>query len=320
MRYRNAIEDSLVIEDNELLPLVTLRPGDPMVRYDETGTKVLLLNVHCHPETFKPQTEGYLIFHLWTFTDLEFLAWLEARGIKYHGANWAVRLNQLLGMPATRYSTHVSGFWVKPESVIRPAYSFDVFNPIPTPSFSATLDLYRALRAHHSKQEQGASAAPQDTSTQASKPGQIGAQEPGTKQDAELEPGTPQDAAPEQGSVQDAELEPDFALEQDWDAVLRQAQAHGAQYRRWFDHQALIAYGRQDGYPWTRIGYTYDWGNAQPDDSRSKYGVSEFMIPLGTKVEVAFTLSVNDFMAAALKTVQTGCSDAPCYIAGQNAR
>ncbi len=308
MRYRNAIEDSLVIEDNELLPLVTLRPSDPMVRYDETGTKVLLLNVHCHPETFKPQTAGYLIFHLWTFTDLEFLAWLEARGIKYHGANWAVRLNQLLGMPATRYSTHVSGFWVKPESVIRPAYSFDVFNPIPTPSFRSTLDLYRALRAHHTKQEQRAS---QDTPrAPAAQPGPAATKEPGTKQDAELEPGTPQNA----------ELEPDFALEQDWDAVLRQAQAHGAQYRRWFDHQALIAYGRQDGYPWTRIGYTYDWGNAQPDDSRSKYGVSEFMIPLGTKVEVAFTLSVNDFMAAALKTVQTGASDAPCYIAGQNAR
>ena len=43
-------------------------------------------------------------------------------------------------------------------------------------------------------------------------------------------------------------------------------------------------------------------------------------IRAGAEVEVAFTLSVNDFMAAALKTVQTGCSDAPCYIAGQNAR
>ena len=91
MRYRNAIEDSLVIEDSELLPLVTLRPGAPMVRYDETGTKVLLLNVHCHPETFKPHTAGILLFNLWTFTDLEFLAWLETRGSKYHGTNWSQR-------------------------------------------------------------------------------------------------------------------------------------------------------------------------------------------------------------------------------------
>ena len=237
MRYRNAIEDSLVIEDSELLPLVTLRPGDPMVRYDETGTKVLLLNVHCHPETFKPHSAGILLFNLWTFTDLEFLAWLETRGSKYHGTNWSQRLNQLLGMPATRYSTHVSGFWVKPQAVIRPAYSFDVFNPIPTDSFNATRDLYQALRAHHAQHN------------------------------------AQQEAKRNQASVQGAAL--DAEREQDWDAVLRWAQAHGAQYRRWFDHQALIAYGRQDGYPWTRIGYTYDWGNAQPDDSRSKYPKSK---------------------------------------------
>ena len=282
MRYRNAIEDSLVIEDSELLPLVTLRPGDPMVRYDETGTKVLLLNVHCHPETFKLHSAGILLFNLWTFTDLEFLAWLETRGSKYHGTNWSQRLNQLLGMPATRYSTHVSGFWVKPQAVIRPAYSFDVFNPIPTDSFNATRDLYQALRAHHAQHN------------------------------------AQQEAKRNQASVQGAAL--DAELEQDWDAVLRWAQAHGAQYRRWFDHQALIAYGRQDGYTWTRIGYTYDWGNAQPDDSRSKYGVSEFMLPLGTWTEVAFTLSVDAFIAAAQRTVQTRASDAPCYIAGQNAR
>ena len=51
-----------------------------------------------------------------------------------------------------------------------------------------------------------------------------------------------------------------------------------------------------------------------------KYGVSEFMLPLGTWTEVAFTLSVDAFIAAAQRTVQTGASDAPCYIAGQNAR
>ena len=125
--------------------------------------------------------------------------------------------------------------------MIRPAYSFDVFNPIPTDSFNATRDLYQALRAHHAQQN-----APQDA---------------------------PSDVVPDMERDQEWDAE----LEQDWDAVLQWAQAHGAQYRRWFDHQALIAYGRQDGYPWTRIGYTYDWGNAQPDDSRSKYGVSEFV-------------------------------------------
>lgn len=298
MRFRSAIEDSLVIEADELLPLVTLRPGDPMVRYDPSGTKVLLLNVHCHPETFKPATTGFLLFNLWTFTDVEFLAWLETRGVKYRGANWAVRLNQLLGMPATRYSTHVSGFWVKPAAVIRPAYSFDVFNPIPTDSFSATSVLYQALHALHSAQSDAQLDAVSN-----------GLADTMSNVPADAVSNGPADAM----SNGRLEVQSD-AVTADWATVLQQALARGAQYRRWFDHQALIAYGRSDGYPWTRIGYTYDWGNAQPDDSRSKYGVSEFMIPLGTRVEVAFTLSVDDFIAAAVRTLKTGSSDAPCYL------
>jgi len=37
----------------------------------------------------------------------------------------------------------------------------------------------------------------------------------------------------------------------------------------------------KDGYPWTRLGYTYDWGNP-----KSKVGLSEFIIKEGSSVGI----------------------------------
>ena len=41
-------------------------------------------------------------------------------------------------------------------------------------------------------------------------------------------------------------------------------------FKNWFDETRGRAYGK-DGFPWTRLGYTYDWGNPE-----KKYGLSEF--------------------------------------------
>jgi hypothetical protein len=46
----------------------------------------------------------------------------------------------------------------------------------------------------------------------------------------------------------------------------------------WFDALIASSYG-EDGYPWTRLGYTYDWGNDE-----SEVGVSEFVIRSGATV------------------------------------
>ena len=57
------------------------------------------------------------------------------------------------------------------------------------------------------------------------------------------------------------------------------------------EHQAWItslisdSYG-EDGYPWTRLGYTYDWGSIE-----SEVGASEFVISEGAEVEIK---SVNE--------------------------
>jgi hypothetical protein len=51
-------------------------------------------------------------------------------------------------------------------------------------------------------------------------------------------------------------------------------------YQTWFNELKSQSYG-DDGYPWTRLGYTYDWGN--PD---SEVGLSEFVIGIGATVDV----------------------------------
>ena len=51
-------------------------------------------------------------------------------------------------------------------------------------------------------------------------------------------------------------------------------------YRDWFNQLKSASYG-ENGYPWTRLGYTYDWGNEE-----SEIGLSEFVIRAGSTVGI----------------------------------
>ena len=51
-------------------------------------------------------------------------------------------------------------------------------------------------------------------------------------------------------------------------------------YLKWYNDLKMKSYGI-NGYPWTRLGYTYDWG----DNSRH-IGLSEFVIMPGATVEI----------------------------------
>ena len=51
-------------------------------------------------------------------------------------------------------------------------------------------------------------------------------------------------------------------------------------YIWWFNDLKAVSYGK-DGYPWTRLGYTYDWG-----DPKNEVGLSEFVISPGAEVEI----------------------------------
>jgi hypothetical protein len=62
-----------------------------------------------------------------------------------------------------------------------------------------------------------------------------------------------------------------------------------ADYLAWFDKLKSESYGER-GYPWTRLGYTYDWGNPQ-----SEVGLSEFVVNTGATIEVKGVTQTADY-------------------------
>lgn len=62
-------------------------------------------------------------------------------------------------------------------------------------------------------------------------------------------------------------------------------------YKQWFDKTRAKSYNKKSGAPWTRLGYTYDWGS-----SDKKYGLTEFLILKDSKVRVLFTKNVPTFI------------------------
>ncbi len=63
-------------------------------------------------------------------------------------------------------------------------------------------------------------------------------------------------------------------------------------YFRWFGNTVGYSY-QPTGAPWTRLGYTYDWG---PDNDESPpYGASEFMLAPGAAFEVHRVYTLIDY-------------------------
>jgi hypothetical protein len=60
-------------------------------------------------------------------------------------------------------------------------------------------------------------------------------------------------------------------------------------YIQWFNNLRNSSYGA-NGYPWTRLGYTYDWGNPF-----TRVGASEFVIRSGATVGVYLTATTEEY-------------------------
>lgn len=61
-------------------------------------------------------------------------------------------------------------------------------------------------------------------------------------------------------------------------------------FKEWFDENILGSYF--DGaYPWTRLGYTYDWA-----DNGTEYGLTEFLVSDKAEVTVEFTDTTAEFI------------------------
>ena len=64
-------------------------------------------------------------------------------------------------------------------------------------------------------------------------------------------------------------------------------------YKTWFESNTKWSYV-DNQIPWTRLGYTYDWA-----DNGTEYGLSEFIVFKGASAKVAYTYSIEDFVALA---------------------
>lgn len=68
-----------------------------------------------------------------------------------------------------------------------------------------------------------------------------------------------------------------------------------AWYRKWFNELRAKQYfqsetPRHDAYPWTQLGYTYDWGNPE-----SIQGLSEFVIKSQADINVHGIYSIDEY-------------------------
>ena len=61
-------------------------------------------------------------------------------------------------------------------------------------------------------------------------------------------------------------------------------------YIAWFNANAVYSYC-ENTYPWTRLGYTYDWA-----ENGEEHGLSEFLLTDGAEVTVEFTKTLEEFL------------------------
>lgn len=61
-------------------------------------------------------------------------------------------------------------------------------------------------------------------------------------------------------------------------------------YKKWFNDNIINSYYPKK-YPWTRLGYTYDWGNPY-----SHIGLSEFVLKNNSKITVKSLQTSNDYI------------------------
>lgn len=123
MQYDDAVKDSMTVEENEILPLVSLEKGAPYAKYDEEG-RVLLVNFNKYPESYPEGQDVALSWgNIWAFNVAELADWYADHGKEV--TDWPTRIRQLLGLAPDNDYTHFTAMWVEPEDVERPAYVQD---------------------------------------------------------------------------------------------------------------------------------------------------------------------------------------------------
>lgn len=65
---------------------------------------------------------------------------------------------------------------------------------------------------------------------------------------------------------------------------------NGQANKAWFAEQVTSRYQDPNGYPWTRLGYTFDWNPVTP-----RYGASEYVLRKGSAVTVKTKTSTTGY-------------------------
>ena len=71
--------------------------------------------------------------------------------------------------------------------------------------------------------------------------------------------------------------------------VTTRFQKTSQKHMKWFNDTRTKSYG-EEGFPWTRLGYTYDWGNIE-----TEVGLSEFIIAEDSTVSIKSVSSTEEY-------------------------
>ena len=116
--YANAVKDAMIIDDDEILPLVNIVKGDENVIWD--GDRVLVAFMHKYPDSYPAGEDIELKWgNVWCVSAVEMCKWVKnnGEGVK----DWTLRLHQVLGMPTSKNYTTVTALWVNASLLYRPA-------------------------------------------------------------------------------------------------------------------------------------------------------------------------------------------------------
>lgn len=136
--YDDAVRDAMTIEEDEILPLVSLEKGAPYAVYDDEG-RVLLFTYHRYPDSYPDGADVKLAWgEVWTFVGGELDDWYDEEEGSI--TDWDTRLRQLIGLTPDNGNTHVTAIWVDPDDVTRPANVQDIGDVTMTATLSADTD------------------------------------------------------------------------------------------------------------------------------------------------------------------------------------
>ena len=128
--FMRAVRDAMIIDDDEILPLVNINKDDNNVKWD--GDKVLVAFMHKYPDSYPAGEDIELKWgNVWCVSEEEMRKWVldNEKGV----TDWTVRLHQVLGMPTTKGYTTITALWVDADLLYRPANVTD-----PKAAMSAT--------------------------------------------------------------------------------------------------------------------------------------------------------------------------------------